>query len=354
MKKTLTLVITLIGSIAFAQNETKNVLFLGNSYTSANNLPQMVEDIALSMGDTLIWDIAAPGVYYLDDHLLSSTSLNKIKSGNWDYVTLQEQSQAPTLPDSWMPRVFENARKLDSIINTYNVCVETVFYMTWGRKNGDPAYCAVFSTWPYVCTYSGMDSLLNLRYRIMAENNNAIVSPAGAVWNYIRKNHPLIELYQADESHPTVAGTYAAACCFYTAFFRKDPALTSFNPGLSATDAATIRNASKIIVYDSLLNWHIGEYDSIQDINCSTASVMEKSQNSFWEIFPNPASETLTVRFADNDSKEPIQIYTTLGVLIQEIEAFRTTRINIVDLPKGLYYIQLKNNNHRTLKFIKE
>lgn len=72
-----------------------------------------------------------------------------------------------------------------------------------------------------MCTYAGMDSLLHLRYMMMAEDNHAVVSPVGAVWNYIRANFPLIELYSPDESHPSVAGSYAAACCFYTSIFRK-------------------------------------------------------------------------------------------------------------------------------------
>lgn len=80
--------------------------------------------------------------------------------------------------------VFPYAHYLDSVINFYNPCVETAFYMTWGRKNGDASNC---SFWPPVCTYDGMDSLLNLRYRMMADSNASILSPVGAVWNYIRK-----------------------------------------------------------------------------------------------------------------------------------------------------------------------
>jgi hypothetical protein len=40
----------------------------------------------------------------------------------------------------------------------------------------------------------------------MAETNDAIVAPVGAVWNYIRQNHPEIELYNPDESHPSLIG----------------------------------------------------------------------------------------------------------------------------------------------------
>jgi hypothetical protein len=74
-------------------------------------------------------------------------------------------------------------------------------------------------------------------------------------------------LYQADESHPSVAGTYAGACCFYTAFFRKDPTLITFNAGLTKEDADIIKNAVKTIVFDNLAEWHIGEYNPVADFS---------------------------------------------------------------------------------------
>ena len=211
----------------------------------------MVADVALSVGDTLIFDSNTPGGYTLEAHSTNITSLNKIKAGNWDYVVLQEQSQRPSLPiEEVMADVFPYAHILDSIINATNSCGETVFYMTWGRKNGDASNCNI---WPPVCTYQGMDSLLNLRYRMLADSNDAILSPVGAVWHYIRDQYPTIELYQQDESHPSVAGSYAAACSFYSALFRKDPIQVTFNPSLPLTDAANIRTAAKLIVYDSLM-----------------------------------------------------------------------------------------------------
>jgi PKD repeat protein len=263
----------MVCSIVTGQTLTKRALFLGNSYTNANNLPQMVADVASSTGDTLLFDSNTPGGYTLQGHTTNQESLAKIASGNWDYVVLQEQSQLPSFPISQVEtEVFPYARILDSMINAVNPCAETVFYMTWGRKNGDASNC---SWWPPVCTFAGMDSLLNLRYRMMADSNEAIVSPVGAVWKYIRQNFPSIELYQADESHPSVAGTYAAACSFYTTVFRKDPANISFNSTLSATDAANIRSAVKLIVYDSLENWHIGEYDPEADFSYLVSGVYQ-------------------------------------------------------------------------------
>jgi len=73
------------------------VLFLGNSYTAVNNLPQIIHDAALSAGDTLVFDSNTPGGYQLTDHSIDVTSQNKIMAGGWDYVVIQGQSQEPIM-----------------------------------------------------------------------------------------------------------------------------------------------------------------------------------------------------------------------------------------------------------------
>jgi hypothetical protein len=243
----------------------RKVLFLGNSYTYVNDLPALVRSLAASAGDTLDADSNSPGGYTLEMHSTNSTSLSKITQGNWDFVILQEQSQLPSFPlTQVLADCFPYAHKLDSIINACNICGETMFFMTWGRKNGDASNCAA---WPPVCTYHGMDSLLRLRYIMLADTNEAVLSPVGAVWHYIRDHYPNIELYSADESHPSAAGTYAAACSFYSAIFRKDPLNITQNYSLGTIDAAAIRLAAKLVVFDSLIYWNIGNYDPQASFN---------------------------------------------------------------------------------------
>jgi hypothetical protein len=309
MKFRLLLILLVSGLAVFGQSLTKKVLFLGNSYTAVNNLPQMMADVAVSAGDTLWFDSNTPGGYTLQGHSTNTLSLGKIAAGGWDYVVLQEQSQLPSFPLPQVQQmVFPYARKLDSIINTYNECAETVFYMTWGRKNGDAENCPV---WPPVCTYEGMDSLLNLRYRMMASDNQAILSPVGAVWRYLRQNHPQLELYSHDGSHPSLAGTYTAACSFYTAIFRKDPTTVSFNPGIPATDAALIRAAARAIIYDSLATWHIGTMDPAAGFTYTQTGNGEVtfanhsafSDQFFWDFGDGSCS-------AD---KNPVHTYTASG-----------------------------------------
>lgn len=233
---------------SFGQTSRK-VLFLGNSYTAYNNLPQLVHDVALSAGDTLIFDSYTPGGYTLEAHSIDPVALGKIATTGWDYMVLQGQSQEPIIQTS----VFYQGGYVlvDSLLQN-NPCAVSMFYMTWGRKNGDASNCPVF---PVMCTYLGMDSTLKNKYMGLADNLNGELSPVSVVWRYLRTNYPSIELYNADESHPSLAGSYAAACCFYATIFKKDPTLITFNSTLNPIEAGIIRYAAKTQVFDQLDLW---------------------------------------------------------------------------------------------------
>lgn len=409
MNKNLLLIAVLFSSIIHAQGITKKALFLGNSYTFGNDLPQMVADVAASVGDELIFDSHTPGGYTLQQHWSDDISKQKINKGDWDFVVLQEQSQYPSFPLHQVESgVYPYATLLDDLINAKNPCAETVFYMTWGRKNGDAFNCSV---WQPVCTYIGMDNLLKERYKVMAKTNNAILSPVGAVWRYVRENHPLIELYESDESHPSVLGTYLAACTFYTSLFRKDPTLITFNPNLPEDEIQIIQNAVKTIVFNNKLEWHIGEYDpsakfshqistnqvvfSNQSLNATVFNwnfgdgktskdvnpthVFEKSGEYTIElisskcnsndtvkeivnvsipltvnnspsfisidIFPNPASSVLNIKHSSVNAV----IYSIFGLSGQVVQSgvlnHSTNQINIDLLVDGVYFIQLLDND---------
>ena len=274
LRKVLVLIFLIFNVLGLSQ--TKKVLFIGNSYTLVNNLPQITANIASNMRDELIFSTSAIASYSLQLHSANSATLNMIRQGGWDYVVLQEYSQYPSEPLAWVEvNVYPYAQYLDNEINTYNSAAETMFYMTWGRKDGDADRC---SRLPAVCTYIGMDDLTRERYMYMAQTNQAVVSPVGAVWRYIRENYPSIELYQSDGSHPSAAGSYAAACCFYTAIYRKDPGLITYNYTLDPADAVKIRTAAKMVVFNNLATWFIGVYNTFTITSSSgTGGTIEPS-----------------------------------------------------------------------------
>jgi hypothetical protein len=100
-----------------------------------------------------------------------------------------------------------------------------------------------------------MDSLLRLRYMAASDSNRAMLCPVGSSWRRIRLLYPGINLYSPDERHPSEAGTYAAACSFYSSIFGKSPVGAGYTGSLMLSDAADIQAAAKAVVHDSLAYW---------------------------------------------------------------------------------------------------
>jgi hypothetical protein len=322
---------------------TRKVLFIGNSYTYANNLPQMIADVASSTGNNLVFDSSAPGGAFLCDQVMFSIypGVTKIMNGGWDYVVLQDQSLAYT---GYVPTYVHCAYRLDTIIKKYNPCSHTMFYVTWGRENG-----MTFGS------YHAMDSVIESNYMLAADSLSFEATPVGAIWRYLRINHPTINLFDNDGSHPSPAGSYAAACGFYTTLFRKDPTQITFNSLLSPTDASIIRAAAKHIVYNNFSKWHIGTYDSLMSSACLGTGISEPTLKNLFKIVPNPASDLLKITYFNEGNINNIQfeIYDIKGQLMQEIEMAGEGELDIRNLLPGMYYMKCKNAPAEIVKFIK-
>ncbi|MCR4965867.1 MAG: T9SS type A sorting domain-containing protein [Bacteroidales bacterium] len=302
----LSFVLTMLFCVVL-HGQTRNVLFIGNSYTEVNNLPEMVSKMSMSTNDTIVYQSHTPGGCTFQMHVSGAASY--IQQGGWDYVVLQEQSQLPSFPiGQFMSESYPYAQQLCEMIRQYNDSANIVFYMTWGRKNGDQLNAQYY---PPLGTYEGMDSLLYARYMMMAEDNNAWVSPVGYVWHYIRDHYPDIELYSSDESHPSLIGTYAAACCFYTVLLQKNPQDISFTSSLSTDITDIVKDVTKILVYDSLAKWFVipdtietGDSTSVQNYTTDTP-----------QIWYNSSAQTVDVQTV-NSYPFTVSIYSTQGQLI--------------------------------------
>ena len=201
------------------QGLTIKVLFIGNSFTSVNDLPKMLSNIATSLGDKVEYDIYAPGGYTLYQDTSDQIVLNKIKSKKWDFVVLQEQSELPAVEDTNVAKeVTPYAIGLNNFIHQSATSTKTVFFETWGYKDGDEQYCVKN---PTLCSYTQMQNQLLKSYNLFAQKTDSILAPVGEAWRLAINTHPEIELYQSDGKHPSVDGTYLSATVFYIKLFNK-------------------------------------------------------------------------------------------------------------------------------------
>lgn len=241
-----------------AQKPTiKKILFIGNSYTAVNDLPNWTKQLSESMGDTFEFTAISPGGTTFQRHSTDPQVLDELASGAYDVVILQEQSQLPSFPPQQVEAdCFPYAKDLVDAARAGKSCVQILFYMTWGRQNGDASNCAF---WPPVCTFAGMNELLRQNYITMAKDNLANVAPVGSVWRDVRSSNSSIQLYQGDGSHPSITGTHLAAITIYRSLFGKDVSSTAFHTGIPDADHDVIRGIANRIVKDSSTLW---QYDT--------------------------------------------------------------------------------------------
>ena len=232
-----------------------SVLFIGNSYIYANDLPNTLRQLALSLGEEVTVASSAPGGYTLLQHASYEPTQTAITSQQWDFVVMQEQSQLGALPVDATSTEYGALQLLADIEANFE-CTYPVFYMTWGRENGDALNCP---NYPFMCTYDGMQQGLRNTYLYLATMNDAHVSPVGVAWKNVRDTQPQIDLYVDDGSHPSVAGTYLAACVFYCTFFQESCVDATFNSSLPAETAAILRGIASATVLDEPETWNLDE-----------------------------------------------------------------------------------------------
>ncbi len=248
----ITYLLAFLTSFACSAQQT-SVLFIGNSYTEVNDLPNTMRQLALSLGSTVTVGMSAPGGYTFTQHATYAPTLAAIASQPWDFVVMQEQSQLGALP----PEVTDTesgAVQLVTAIEANYECTYPVFYMTWGRQNGDDLNCPNF---PFMCTYDGMQQGLRDNYIALADYNDAYTAPVGVAWKMIRDSYPAINLYQSDGSHPSAEGTYLAACVFYCTLFQQSCTGASFLSSLPQATATILQTVASNTVLNSPNTWNL-------------------------------------------------------------------------------------------------
>lgn len=239
-----------------------NVLFIGNSYTYANDLPGTFAQIATAMGDQANVDSKANGGFTFQMHSQDPVSYQKINSQAWDYVIIQGQSQEPSFPYSQVnTQSIPYAMQLSDSVFANHDCAQVNYFMTWGRETGDPQ-------WDSINTFYKMNARLRDAYLRIADSSHASVSPVGAAWRYLRETQPNIMLYAGDGSHPSVAGTYLAASVFYVSLFQKpiSPNI-AYTAGLDAITAQLLIDAANLVVLDSISTWKLVHTDSLTQVD---------------------------------------------------------------------------------------
>ena len=179
-----------------------NILFMGNSHTSVNNVSCMVAAMMrAAKPDKTVATTEAPGLMHLDERADDAVTLALLQNQRWNYVVLQAQN--------------------------YSLSGE-FFYPTTGaeklvrlsRLSG--ALPVLFAEWPRVGIAE--TQIIYGKYVSIAMKEPACVSPIPQAFDLVRARFPLITVHAADGNHSAPAGAFLASLVLFATITGLAPA----------------------------------------------------------------------------------------------------------------------------------
>ncbi len=221
----------------------QKILFIGNSYTYFNKMPEIFESIARSCGKEVEISAITKGGYTLEKHanpeeeitgVRVAEALSSNNKGAFDAVVLQEQSVRPAKD----PEKFYEAAKL-LIEKIKNIGAVPYLYATWGRKDG----CPLLEEMGW--NNEIMTDMLAATYGKIGEETNTCVAFVGRAFRDIYTNYPdLTDLYNPDKSHPSYSGSFLAALVLAAKILGIDPLCVEFCGELDENVAKVLKESA--------------------------------------------------------------------------------------------------------------
>jgi hypothetical protein len=89
-----------------------------------------------------------------------------------------------------------------------------------------------------------MTAQLAEAYTTAGNENNALVIPAGLAFARAIDKQPELNLYAPDKRHPSLAGTYLAACTVFAALTGRSPVGNAYLAGIDAPTAGFLQKVA--------------------------------------------------------------------------------------------------------------
>jgi len=148
----------------------------------------------------------------------------------FDAVIVADCSQCPIHPQL-KPVFHQYARKQSEVVTAHGA--RPIFFMTWAYKDRPE-----------------MSAQLAEQYTLAGNDNDALVIPAGLAFAKAIARRPDLEFYQPDKRHPSLIGTYLAACTAYAAVFKKSPVGNGYTAGIDPGVARFLQQTAQDTVQE--------------------------------------------------------------------------------------------------------
>ena len=193
-------ILLLLALLVSVQTEAQQkILFVGNSLTYYNDLPETVKKIARQNHHKIMVESFAKPNYSLEDHWNEGKVSQAIKKNHYDVVIFQ---QGPSALRSSRENLVAYAVFFAKLCKEYNS--QSAFYMVW--PSGD--------------RYSDFENVI-YSYTSAADTTDSILCPAGTAWLNAFSAKKDFPLYTTDGFHPSEYGSLLSAMVIYGALFNK-------------------------------------------------------------------------------------------------------------------------------------
>ena len=172
-----------------ASNEKYKILFIGNSLTYTNNLPNLIKKSAKLKGIVIDTKMIAFPNYAIEDHWNDGQVQKLIASKDFDYVIIQ---QGPSSQNEGRLMLMDYGRKYSSLCASNNS--KLCFFMVWPALNNYHTFNGVIKN-----------------YKDAAVMNNSILLPVGKKWKDYIDSTNSFDYYSADGFHPSLKGSEVTA-----------------------------------------------------------------------------------------------------------------------------------------------
>ena len=186
------------------------ILFIGNSYTYYNRMPETLAHIAEAEGmDWVVESVTKGGwsfAHYTNPENEMHAPLKAKLAEAWDCILLQEQSLRPV---DGRDTFLRTAEALCGMISPRPA--KLIYYVTWGRDDASPQLEKLGMS------RITMTEKLRDAYGEAAARTGGSLSDVGGAFAYTREHFPHLPLYHTDGSHPSPVGSYLAALIHFHA-----------------------------------------------------------------------------------------------------------------------------------------
>lgn len=228
--------------MSFNNNKQISILFIGNSFTYRNEMPTIFQEIARSKGKDVYVEHCTQGKATFLIQSNREEVHQSIASRKWDYIVIQGSSRdllknSSALANKSIPALKKILRTIDKT----NPNAKKLFFMTWAYHKG-------YKPHKEADTYPKMTQKVKRGYLMLKNMFDIDIIPVGIAWYNLRQNNKKIKLYVKDGAHPSLKGSYLAACCFYSGIFGDDATGSKYFSKLGPKTCRTLQRIASSTV----------------------------------------------------------------------------------------------------------